>query len=144
MLNKIKSLFILKKSFLHLSEKVKLNLFVHNKKFQYKFNIEIIDYKRISGRYIIYERKGKGKEYNSYNDKLIYEGEYLNGKRNGKGKEYNEEGYIIYEGEYLNGKLNGKGKEYYNGKLIFEGEYKNGLRKGQKNEFKSNEFWKII
>ena len=55
MLDKIKSSFILKKFFLHLSEKVKLNLIVHNKKLQYKLNVEIIDYQRLSGRYIIGE-----------------------------------------------------------------------------------------
>ena len=81
MLDKIKSLFILKRITFHLSEKIKLNLLVHNKKLQYKLNIEIIEYKRISSRYIINEIKGKGKEYNSYNDNLIFEGEYLNGKK---------------------------------------------------------------
>ena len=57
---------------------------------------------------IIYElNNGKGfvKEYNIYNDKLLYEGEYLDGKRNGKGKEYNiYNGKLIYEGEFVNGK----------------------------------------
>ena len=90
MLDKIRSLFILKKIFPHLSEKVKLNLLVHNKKLQNKLNIENIDYRRISDRYIIGERKGKGKEYNSYNDKLMFEGQYLDGKRHGLGKQYNE------------------------------------------------------
>ena len=36
----------------------------------------------------MYEKNGKGKEYNGYDDRLEFEGEYLNGKRNGKGKEY--------------------------------------------------------
>ena len=135
MLDKIKSLFILKKFFNHVSEKIKLNLLVHHKILQNKLNIKIIDYKRISERYIIYERKGKGKEYDCYNDKLIYDGEYLNRKRHGLGKEYNKEGYIIFEGEYLNGKYNGKGKEYYNNKLIFEGEFLNGKRNGKGIEY---------
>ena len=52
-----------------------------------------------------------GKEYNNYNNNLIFEGEYLNGKRwNGKGKEFHKN-KLIFEGEYLNGKRNGKGKE---------------------------------
>ena len=98
------------------------------------------------GRYIEYEKDGKGKEY-SY-DYLVYEGEYLNGKKwngiiynkinnssfiikngNGKGKEYNFHHELKYEGEFINGERNGKGKEYYyNGKLKFEGEYLNGKK----------------
>ena len=89
-------------------------------------NIKLNNYKFYSEKYIIFETKFKGKEYDGYNDILIFEGEYLNCKRNGKGKEYNYFGELKFEGEYLNGKRNGKGKEYYNGKLIFEGEYLNG------------------
>ena len=154
MLDKIKSLFILKKIFNKLSEVIKLNSIVHNKKLQNKLNIEIIDYRRISGRYIIGERNGKGKEYDSYNDKLIYEGEYLNGKKNGKGKEYDRFDRLIFEGEYINGKKwNGKGMlskyELKNGKgfmieydkvfniciIKFEGEYLNGKRNGRGKEY---------
>ena len=56
---------------------------------------------------IIYElSNGKGlvKEYNIYNNKILYEGEYLDGKRNGKGKEYDFNGKLIYDGEFVNGK----------------------------------------
>ena len=35
----------------------------------------------LSGKYIIWEKNGIGKEYNGYNRKLLYEGEYLNGKK---------------------------------------------------------------
>ena len=97
------------------------------------------------------ERKGKGKEYNSYNDKLIFEGEYLNGKKftgkgydkngnmiyeikNGKGniKTYYDNGKLKVEREHLNGEKNGKFKEYYdNGILRFEGEYLNGKLNGK-------------
>ena len=63
------------------------------------------------GKYIIYETKTKGKEYD-YKDELKYEGGFLNGERNGKGKEYDKRRFIIYEGEYLKGKRNWKGKEY--------------------------------
>ena len=74
-------------------------------------NINIINYKNISGAYIEYESKGKGKEYRGFNDLLKYDGEYLNGRRNGKETEYYGKNKL-YEGEYLNGKRNGKGKEY--------------------------------
>ena len=77
---------------------------------------------------------GKGKEYNGFNDDLLFEGEYLNGKKNGKGKKYND-GYLIYEGEYLNGKRNGKGKEYCFVHLIYEGKYLNGKRNGKSKEY---------
>ena len=81
----------------------------HNKKLQKILNISILDYRRISGRFI-------------------------EGEINGIGKEYNPLGNIIYEGSYLNGKRNGKGKEYYywNGKLEFEGEYLNGEKEMEK------------
>ena len=50
----------------------------------------LFNYRHFLGRYIIYESKLKkyGKEYNGYDDGLIYEGEYLNEKKNGKGKEF--------------------------------------------------------
>ena len=58
---------------------------------------------------IQYENDGTIKEYNAYNDLLIYEGEFKEGKRNGRGKEYNNERKLIFEGEYFNGLENGKG-----------------------------------
>ena len=78
---------ILKKIFHILIHKIKFNLVVYNKSLQNKLGLNIIDFKRYSGRYIIIEKNGKGKEYNGYNDKLLFEGEYIKGKRNGKGKE---------------------------------------------------------
>ena len=119
-------------------------------------NISFLNYNLFCKRYFRFESKEKGKEYDGYTNKLIFEGEFLNGKRNGKGKEY-EDSYevnvVVFEGEYLNGKRNGKGKEYkeqlgyniikyddeylkgkrhgkgkeyYRGKLLYEIEYKNG------------------
>ncbi len=104
-----------------INEKKKLKIIINNKKLQNKLEINRKNYAKISKRYKIGERNGKGKEYLKFNDKLIFEGEYLNGERNGKGKEYwNYE--LRFEGEYLNGKRwNGKGKEYnYNGDVKFE------------------------
>jgi len=124
MLKNIKSTYFIKKLFNYLDEKKKLKIVKCNKDLQNNIDINIINYKYFSERYIIYESNVIGKEYNSYSDKLIYEGEYLNGKINGKGKEYDNYFGTVYEGKYLNGKRNGKGKEYHRtGEIIFEGEY---------------------
>ena len=133
---KLKNTFFLKKLFFSLNERRKLKLIKYNKNIQKDLDIGLINYIYFTKKYIIYEAKGKGEEYNSYNNKLVYEGEYLNGERNGKGKEYNYNGELIYEGEYLKGKRNGKGREYRHSNrkpnfgliyiLNFEGEYLNG------------------
>ena len=106
----------------------------YNNKIKRRLNIDLIDYKFLSGKYFIGKRNGKGKEYNGYNDELLFEGDYIDGKRTGYGIEYYEEKYdekiaIRYEGKYLNDKRNGKGKEYYNNdKIKFEGIYLFGLK----------------
>ena len=120
MFKKIKAILVKKIVLSKLNEKNLLKLFKYYKKYQNKITI-------LSGKYIISENNGKFKEYDIFNDEIIYYGEYSDGKRNWKGKEY-KYGYFIFEGEYLNGKRNGKGKEYYNRKIIFEGEYLNGKR----------------
>ena len=74
----------------------------YNKKYLKILNLNLLDYKVYSGKYIIdTEKKGKKKEYDGEDDTLIYEGEYLNGKRNGKGIEYYYNGKIKFQGEYL-------------------------------------------
>jgi len=83
----IKSSFILKKIFNFLNAKQKLNIIIYNKQLQEKIEVNIEDYKKISGKYKIAQKTGKGVEYILNTNKLIFEGEYLNGKRNGKGKE---------------------------------------------------------
>ena len=135
MLKNIKSKYITKILFLYLDEERKLKLVKYNKSLQKNIGISIINYKLFTGKYIIYESNGFGKEYNYKNNKFLFEGEYLNGEKNGKGKEYLYNGKLIFEGEYLNGKRNGKGKEYYEGKLRFEGEYSNGKRNGKGKEY---------
>ena len=95
--------------FSYIDNKTKFRIVKYNKRFKNKININIMDYRRLSGKYILFETKGKGKEYNAYNDELLFEGEFLNGKRwNGKGKEYDFNGKLIFEGEYLNGERNRK------------------------------------
>ena len=138
MLENIKAYYFYPIIFSFIDEKRKLELIKYNKSIQNKIDIDIIYYIRFSKKYIKYETKNMGKEYNFENDELIYEGEYLNGRRNGKGKEY-ENGKLRFEGEYLNGKRNGKGKEYLLGdKLLFEGEYINGNKNKKGKEYFGN------
>ena len=103
MLEKSKSIYFIKKLFTFVDEKTKLDIIKYNKNMQNIMDINLINYKFYSKKYIIFEENGKGKEYDKYNDKLKFEGEYLNGKRNGKGKEYDKNGELVFEGEYLNG-----------------------------------------
>ena len=142
MLLNIKSEYFIQIIISHLIEGIKLKIFRYNKILQNKIDINLINYKLFSGRYIINEENGKIKEYDILNDKLIFEGEYKNGKRNGKGREYDDIFNVIkYEGEYLNGKRNGKGKEYNYavGVLLFEGEFLNGVKWNGKGYNKYNE-----
>ena len=140
MLDKIKSKFFVKILFNQLDVKEKFKLIRYNKKSQNELDINLLDYRRVSKKYLIVDTNGKGKEYFYYNDKLSFEGEYKNGKRNGKGKEYNDVGKLLFEGKFKNGKRNGKGKEYNGvGKLLFEGEYKNGKRNGKGKEYNISE-----
>ena len=122
---KVKSSYIIKLIFSFIEEKFKLQLVKYNKVLQKKLYINLINYKFFSGKYIIYEAKVKGKEFNGNNNELLFDGVYLDRKRFGKCKEY-KDNKLIFEGEYFNGKKNGKGKEYYiDGTLKFEGEYLN-------------------
>ena len=129
MIKNVKSSYYFNKFlFSFIEEGQKLKLVKYNKIMQNNLDISLINYKYFSQRYIIYESKGKGKEY-WYDGTLIFEGEYLNGERNGKGKEYDNKGKLKFECEYLNGKRNGKGKEFdKNGCLKFEGDYLNGKK----------------
>ena len=106
----IKSSYIIRTIFSFLTEKQKLNMIIYNKELQKTFQVDIEDYKKISGKYRKDGKNGKVREYIINTDKLRFEGEYLNGKRNGKGKEYYNDGKLRFEGNYLNGKKwNGKG-----------------------------------
>jgi len=135
----IKSLYNFEKIFSFLDQRQKLNIIIYNKGMQKLLGINIEDYKKISQKYKLGKRNGKGREYVKNSNTLIFEGEYLNGKRNGKGQEYYNNGKLKFEGEYNNGKRNGEGKEYYNnGKLKFEGEYNNGKRNGKGQEYYNN------
>ena len=82
MLKSIKSSFICKVIFSYIKNRRRLKIIKYNKSAQKKMDINIIYYKIFSGKYITYETETKGKEYNSYNNQLIFEGEYLNGEKN--------------------------------------------------------------
>ena len=60
----IQSLYVLKDIFSFLSEKQKLKILIYNKNLKKKLDINIEDYKRISGIYKEGDKNGKGKEYN--------------------------------------------------------------------------------
>ncbi len=77
MLENVKSSYI----FDYVEEKKVLELLKCSKAFQNRINMNLEDYKIYSGKYIIYEKVGKGKIYNVYNDKKLFEGEFLNGKK---------------------------------------------------------------
>ena len=161
MLKNIKSIYFVERLFTYVDDKDKLDIIKYNKNIQKILDISLINYKFFSKRYIIYEKNGKGKEYDKYSDKLLFEGEYINGKRNGKGIEYDYKdgnSYLKFEGEYLNGKKwngdgyddeynivyslkDGKGliKKYdINGSFQFEGEYLKGEINGKVKEYDKN------
>ena len=143
-LSDIKSDYLIKIIFSFQDERRQLDIIKYNKFFQKKISVNINNYKMISGRYKIMGIDGIGKEYDSYNDNLIFEGEYKNGRRY-KGKEYNTFDKLVFEGEYLNGKRwngsgikDGKGyvKEYNKDNiLIYEGQIENGEKNGKGKEY---------
>ena len=85
-IRRIKSSYIIKEVFSFLYEKQKLNMIIYNKRLQNILGVDIEDYKKISGKYVIGGKNGKRKEYDLKTNKLIFEGEYLNGKEMEKQK----------------------------------------------------------
>ena len=125
-IREIKSSFIIKRVFSFLNDKQKLNMIIYNKELQNNFELDIEDYIKISGKYKINGKNGKGSVYSLNTFKLIFEGEYINGKRNGKGKEYFDNvklkskfaevqlfRHLKFKRLYIDDKRNGKGKEYF-------------------------------
>ena len=66
----------MKKLFNHIYEENKIKIVKYKKTLQNILNITILNYKLLSGKYIILEENSKGKEYYLFNDSLIYEGEF--------------------------------------------------------------------
>jgi len=71
-LREIKSSYIIKRIFLFLYENKKLKMISYNKELQKMLLIGIKDYKKISGKYRILEKNGKGKEYIINTNILIF------------------------------------------------------------------------
>jgi len=74
MLEKIKSNYIFKIVFSYIEEKQKLKLVKFNKKIKGELTITLLNYKLLSGKYIINEPKERAKEYSSFTDDLVFEG----------------------------------------------------------------------
>ena len=72
MLTDIKSIEIFIKVFSYIKGETSLKIIKYNKSFQNIMNIDLIDYKILSGKYIVYEQKGKAKEIDSYNNQIIF------------------------------------------------------------------------
>ena len=104
MLVRISSSYALKQIMDNIDIKRKLNLVKHSKKLQKRLDLDIFDYKRFSGRYIIEENENIT-EYYGGNYYFIYKGGFSNGKRNGKGKEFNRENKLIFKGEYQKARI---------------------------------------
>ena len=73
-----------------MDDEKKLLLVKYNNTIKNILNVNLNDYKYLSGKYFIGKRNGKGEEYNGFRDKLLFEGDYIDGKRNGYVKEYYE------------------------------------------------------
>ena len=58
MLRKVRGNFIINNIFLNIKETKKFNLVRYNKMIQQSLNIKLIDYKRLSDRYTIFEENG--------------------------------------------------------------------------------------
>ena len=84
--------------FSFVDEQRKLKLIKYNNIIQKYLNINIINYRIKSGKYLVYETDGKAIEYyyDFKRESKAFEGEYSNGERNGKGKEYYIDGRIKF------------------------------------------------
>ena len=78
------------------------------KRFEGKRMIEFVNgVKRYEGEYRDsikhnYPREGKGEEYDTDGETVIYQGQFENGKRHGKGKLYRN-GDVVYNGKWIKG-----------------------------------------
>ena len=73
--------YIFKEIFSFLDKKTLFNIINYNKKWQNVLKINIEDYKKISGKFKIGKKDGRGKVYKLNTTILLFEGEYLDGKK---------------------------------------------------------------
>ena len=85
MLEQIKSSFITKEIFAYISNERKLELIKYNKHMQKILDVNLLNYKIYSGKYLLIDKNGIGKEFD-YEGNLIFEGQYLKGKKMEKEK----------------------------------------------------------
>ena len=79
-INNIKSIYLFKKVFSLLDEKIKLLLLNHNKKIQKKLKIDIERFKKLSQRYRIILENGICREFLINTNYLLFEGEFKDGR----------------------------------------------------------------
>ena len=75
-LNSIKSPHNLTLIFNFLYKREKLKVIIYNKELQNKLNVNIEDYKKMSGKYKEGKKNGFGRVYELETNKLIFEGEF--------------------------------------------------------------------
>jgi len=76
MLKNIKSTYLVDIIFSYVEELQQLKLIKYNKSIQENMSISIINYKHYSGKYLKIDSNGIGREYDGYDDSLIFEGKY--------------------------------------------------------------------
>ena len=77
----VKSIYIIKRTLLHLDEKKKLDILKYNKDFQKQMGFDIEYYKKISGKCKIQEKNGNETIYELDTHLILFEGKYLNSKK---------------------------------------------------------------
>ncbi len=77
----IKSSYFMKFLFSFIVDETKLKIIKYNKSLQKILDININNYKNLSGKYTKMNQNGKGKNYNVCNDNLILESEFKNGMK---------------------------------------------------------------
>ena len=111
MLENINSYYIAQIVFSFIDSKKGYKLVQYNKRLINRLKINPLYFKILSGKYLVYKKNRKVREYDLLKEYLIFEGEYLNGKRNGKGIEYRPQ---KFEGNYLDEKEMEKEKNMIN------------------------------
>ena len=82
----IKSVYIIKEIFSFFDKKTLFNIIIYNKQWQNVLKINIEDYKKLSGKYKIGKKDGRGKVFKLNTNILLFDGECLNGKKKWKWK----------------------------------------------------------